>query len=320
MTSTLRSPGTVLAALCCFIGHTHVADAQELNLVPRFVRQGIDPRYPTAYTFLDACLNFGQWAYVKSVTSYLGYWDNLNDTDNASLAACFQNMNATGLQLSIEAGAWAPGCSTGENCFRIVQPKLQALVSLGAPPILVRMLEPFTTCLFTPGCDSNYVADQVAVYMQLMRNTFPGIRIVDLEGYPDNNYSRLSGYMSALAQSTSRIATPMPQYFELDHDWQRSDWNFNDIRDLYDLSHSYGMAFGVVFWNSTVPENETLDSAWFCPVNDQGQLYSDAGVVLDMYTIESWRYYIPHDTIPEDTRFTFMDTARAFRANGYFPR
>src|SRR5260370_17336520 len=83
------------------ISQAHSASAQELNLVPRFVRQGYDPQYPTAHTFLDACLNLDQWSYVRSVTSYLGYWDNLNDTDSGLLSSCFQNMNANGLRLSI---------------------------------------------------------------------------------------------------------------------------------------------------------------------------------------------------------------------------
>jgi len=187
----------------------------------------------------------------------LGYWDNLNDTDSGLLSSCFQNMNANGLRLSIEAGAWDAGCATGDQCFSREQPRLQALVSLGAPPILLRMQEPFSNCKSTAGCTPSYVADQIASYMKLMRGAFSGIRIVDIEGYPFNTYLDLAGDINALAQSTSAIGTGMPEYFEIDHDWQRQDWNFIEVNDLKIVSNAWGMAFGVIFWNSTAPETDT---------------------------------------------------------------
>lgn len=302
------------------VSQVHVASAQELNLVPRFVRQGFDPNYPTARTFLDACLNMDQWPSVRSVTGYLGYWDNLSDTDNATLQTCFQNMNAVFLGLSIEDGVWGAVCSTGDACFNIVQPRIAALRNLGAPPILLRMQEPFTKCKFTSGCTKTYIADQIARYMQLMRSAFPGIKIADIEAYPFNTYNELFADIDALNGATGAIGTARLEYFEIDHDWQRPDWTFAEIRTLKTNVNLYGMAFGVIFWNSPAPEDDTGDFDWWFFVLTQGGKYKDAGIVPDIYTVESWRHYIPHNTIPESDQLTFMGTVRDFRSRGFFPR
>jgi hypothetical protein len=43
-------------------------------------------------------------------------------------------------------------------------------------------------------------------------------------------------------------------------------------------------------------------------------------IVPDVYSIESWLPFIPSQTVPESTPYTFMSTAAAFRQNGCFPR
>src|SRR5438876_4626956 len=126
---------TVLLSL---FGVTLSIDGQELQQLPK--------TDPSSTPFLDACFNTNQWPTTLPVTGHLGYWDNLNDVNGSTLSSCFANMNAVGLQLSIESDALdPPACgSTGAACYNAVAWKWQNMRNLGGPLTLIRMQEPYT--------------------------------------------------------------------------------------------------------------------------------------------------------------------------------
>ena len=105
----LRGVHIVLASMAVLV-QVGLAGGQELNLLPRVDRVTNDS------TFFSACWNMDQWSYVKQVTGYLGYWDQLYLASDGGLSSCAQNMNANGLQLSIETATLEPSwCQTGAS-------------------------------------------------------------------------------------------------------------------------------------------------------------------------------------------------------------
>ena len=91
------------------------------------------------------------------------------------------------------------------------------------------------------------------------------------------------------------------------------------LNALRNTAHANGMAFATIFWGADSP-NSTNSYDWYRATLTQGSYYQAAGIVPDMYTLESWLPYIPALTVPESDITRFMGTAAEFRSQGHFPR
>jgi hypothetical protein len=201
------------------------------------------------------------------------------------------------------------------------------LINLGAPLTLLQLQEPYTKARYAGGgtCDFNCaqsLADQNARYIQLIRNAGWRVQILLEEAFPYNPIELLTFWDFQLMNHCASYGTQRPEYFEIDHDWryQGGPWSWDDVGLLRDTIHGRGAQFGVIFWGAE-DDNSHNDADWASDVNYQGFLYRVVhNIVPDIYSIESWLPFIPSQTVPESTPYTFMATAAAFRQNGYFPR
>jgi len=291
-----------------------VANAQWISAVPRSTFGG----YPQ--TFFDACNNLDQWATVKSVTGYLGsFIHDIEVGDDATLAACLQNLNVNGLILTIEAGAFQPGaggCGTGVGCFNRFAPVATRLQSLGAGVILVRLQEPLTIGRMN-GWQEEDIVNHTVTFMQLVRQSFANIEFTSVEAYPFNSAALLNWWMAALHDTSINAGIPPPNGFEIDHDRNAGWGTIFEFASMISQAHSLGYTFNYIFGSPVAPNPN-----WFASAMNQGQELHDFSVHPDIYTFESWENNPPDPwfTIPESADGTFMFTIKAFRQAGYFPR
>jgi hypothetical protein len=296
-----------------------VASAQSMSLIPRATFGG----YPQP--FLDACLNMSQWPTSGAVTNSLGSFSgDLAAGDDPSLASCFSNMRAAGLELSIEAAAYQPtGCGTGQQCFDSIQPLLNHLRNdLGAPTIRIRMQEPLTDAR-QEGANQGDAINNTVVFMANIRNNYPEMRITSVEAYPYNSASLLTWWIGTLNGVSQSSGVQPPDAFELDHDIRLSgtgSGTWADIGWMQNTARASGWQFNVIFC-ATIAEPR-LDSEFYSAVMERGLAYQQAGFTngIDNFVIESWEHATPSQTVSEWDAYTFMYDAAAFRNAGYFPR
>lgn len=301
---------TLVFWLCVGI---HNADAQWMNQVPRATRG-----YPQ--TFLDACLNLDAWPSVRSVTEYLGsFTHDLDAGDDPSLAACFSNMRAAGLKLSIEAAAFQPGsgCGLGVECFNSQVPLFNRLIALGAPQILIRLQEPLTE-----GRKGGWALDDIVFqttdYVYHIRQNYTDFKVSSVEAYPFNSVHLLHWWIARLHEEARAWGIAPPEYFEVDHDRNACCWSWSDVWILQDSARSFGWGFAYIFGSPVAPgetwHQSALRMGTGCWANE---------IVPDLYTFESWEPSDPPRTIPETEpgqNGVFMGTVRDFRTLGLFPR
>jgi hypothetical protein len=265
---------------------------------------------------IDACLNMDEWPSIRSVTSHLGAATaDLLATDDGSLAACFANMRAAGLTLSVGGAAFQPGgCGLGSQCFADVSPHLHHWIDdLGAPQILYRMDEPLRK-----GLDAGWAFDDIVFqtvdFMNLLRSEFgyAGILISSIEAYPRTNFGTVAWWQTSLHNNGSD-----PDLFELDNDLNQCCTEPSEIAQLEAGAHFLGYGFGYI-----CGEPITTSGSWIGEMNQQGFLLQSHGIVPDIYSIEAgWDPpYQPSVIVPEWDSSTFMGGAYQFRARGYFPR
>jgi hypothetical protein len=141
-----------------------------------------------------------QWPTAGAVTNSLGSFSaDLFNADDSSLASCFSNMNAAGLELSIEISPYDPtGCGTGQQCFDGVQPLLSHLRNdLGAPPIRIRMDEPLTKAR-EHGANQGDAINNTVIFMGNVRANYPEMKITSIEAYPYNSGSLITWWIQTL--------------------------------------------------------------------------------------------------------------------------
>jgi hypothetical protein len=307
----------VIVVFALSLGAARAASAQWMSQIPRATFGG----YPT--TFFDACNNMGQWQSVRSVTSYLGsFLGDLWAGDDQTLATCFANMSAAGLQLTIEAAAFQPpptpgGCGLGADCYNFVAPILTRMRSLGAPAMWIRMQEPLTVGR-QYGWAQDDIVNQTVIFIQALRANFPGIHVVSVEAYPYNSGSLLTWWIPALTNACVAAGVQPPEGFEVDHDLNASGTIWSDVSAIRDQAHAQGWYFGYIFGSPLLSGHN-----WGQTALTTGTAVWNFGIAPDIYTFESWERNPadPLDTIPEDTTsYTFMSIVRFFRTDGLFPR
>jgi hypothetical protein len=319
--SQSRKPIVYVIFMVLFVG-VGSAHAQWMSLIPRSEFGG----FPQ--TFLDACLNMNQWPTPGGVTNSLGSFAGDLGTganqDPGSMAACFTNMRNAGLELSIEAAALQPpgtpgGCGLGQDCFNWLAPILDQLIALGAPQINIRMQEPLTDAR-NVGYPDNDAVNQTVIFMQNLRNNYPGIKITSVEAYPYINGTWIRWWMGAINEACANAGIAHPDAIELDHDIVLSGTSndvFNDIQSTQNIAHLYGWQFNVIFCAMVA---DPSDYNFFTQLLFRGQAYMQHGVIPDNYIIESWEHTSPTFTVPETSPYTFMYDAAQFRLQGFFPR
>jgi hypothetical protein len=305
------------------------ANSQQLELYPTQgeAGAGIAPK-----PFLSACLNLDSWSETRRSTSYLGVADyalaSYAESHAREVAACFRNMNAAGLGLSLGTAALKQWCTTGQACYDGLSPAWNRLLALGANLEVLEIDEPLTMVLGHDGWplprDFDYAVEQTAEFIRLVRQNYPRVRIVEQEAYPAIAAETLRSWIRSLAKACAARGVTGPDYFEIDHNWNEpfgtgaDHWNWSDIRSMLNEAHGAQMGFGVIFWRAN-PRYGDTDEGWYNGVMDQGASYQSEGIVPDFYSILSW-LTVPERIVPDRLYDTsFMGTVRTFVATGRFP-
>jgi hypothetical protein len=302
-----------------------------LNVVPSIHAS----RTPQA--FLDACFNMGAWPTVLANATYLGVSDAPldNNASDGDKAACFSQMNAHGVQLSLEIGAVKGGCSTDGNCYNQNYFHWSHFQDLGAPQIILRMDEPlwavWSDNWFGPNKKNlSYAVTKTADWIQNVRSDprFAAFTIVDIEPFPASgdpgdavSVGLLTQWMNALHAECAARGIACAQVFEVDHQIETGG-SVYDLQNLMGAAHNVGMAFSVIYTNAYGSGGSSNNCDFAQAIENRGAAYVNSGgvpFVWDWFTIESWEPN-PSTTVPElGGGCTFMRAVNSFMDDGWYP-
>lgn len=82
------------------------------------------------------------------------------------------------------------------------------------------------------GYSDAYGAQQTANWIALVRQKYPGVKIVDIEPYPAISASDLVFWMTNLRTACLALGVAPPETFELDHNWvvPYGEWTWGTLR------------------------------------------------------------------------------------------
>lgn len=290
------------------------------EILPRFPSIMFNPTYyhagsgtlPTS--FLQVCLNPGQWLSGESQTDFFGSVDWQLANGNASqLSTCFNNLRNLGKRFTVEVPALKDWCQSAQHCYNDTWPKLQGFINQGAQLDTIALDEPLNAAVNLFGSTSNYAVAETAKYMKLMRDRFPYTQIMSIEPHPTFTASDLSWWVTNLNAECAKIGTMIMDVMIVDHDYNDPAGNVGSMAGLKTTVNNLGPRFGVAFFGSTATSN----AAFHQKVMAQGQAYSS--VLLDLYWVTSWDPY-PNVQLPESTSNTFTYTLIQFVWNHVWGR
>jgi hypothetical protein len=318
MSSALMSVKVRVLAAVCALGilsvHTAAAQSHTPILVLQPAETPGDPIAPTA--FRDACMNIGQWPFVRNHTQVLANADwSVDLMSDAEQATCFANMNSAGLTLGLGVGVLkpTPGCNTGSGCFNAARPRWDRMIGNGAHLGMFLLDEPLTAALtgLVSGYNYSSALNETRAFVNLIRSNYPGTTVVETEAYPAVNVGVLTNWITDL----SCCGAGKIDYFEVDHDATPS---YTDLRNLRGTAHAVGVGFAAILWAGPGANGSYNDYDWYSGVITHGYAYHNNYVNADLYDVTSW-LHTPRNTVPEDSAFTFMYSVRNLIEVGLIP-
>jgi hypothetical protein len=285
---------------------TRTPSAQVLHLVPSIHSSR------TPQSFLDACLHVDQWPAVYGRATYLGSHDGLDAAETAALTRCFSQMNARGLQLTLETGVTG-AFTTGQDAFNWNSPKWRRFLSLGAPLTMLFMDEPLHNGTVFQRLSYSTIVNETAAWIALVRRNFPALKLVLIEPFPIQSSAQIITFVDDLNAAAASRGVAGLNGLEIDHAWDASQrpWTGSDMGDMRSAARKRGMEFAMIFYGAMPFADPTNDCDFRARLNQQWSTYQTNGIDYygfhpDIYTIESWDQ-LPSLTTPETTKAcTFM--------------
>jgi hypothetical protein len=273
---------------------------------------------PTTYQgnpagFLEACLRMDQWPEVLAKTTLFGTTNGLAAAGDADLAACFSAMNSQGVQLTLEGGIVNREQTSGAAQFATDHPIWRRFIGLGAPLSTLFLQEPFTAAEGGPLTYADVVRE-TAIYIALVRQHLPGMRLILQEAYPHHSASALIDLIRDVNLAVQAQAIAGLDGFELDHDWNAREWSVSDVYRVNEYVRTSGMMFSIILWQSGRQPTTDCDFG-VRTYNQYLYMYSPGYVQFgpafapDMWSVESWDP-TPVAILPESGICTFMQAAR----------
>ncbi|MDO8588417.1 MAG: carbohydrate-binding protein [Armatimonadota bacterium] len=277
------------------------------------------PGRPTmnAQATRDLMENWDQWQVTRAYTNVFGDYDHSipNFTD-AELSSFYAQLVASGIGICMETGAITQ--NGGEEAFNNNKALHDRIISNGGPLDSLAMQEPLTGARYN-NWGNEFAANETVDWIQLVRQNRPGVRIGSIEAYPYNSQSLLQWWITALQDRCAQRGVEGIDFFEIDCDWRifPSQGNWTTVKNLETWCHNNGLAYSVIYWPG--PHASSMnDIDFYTDIMNQGNAYKNAGGAPDEYDIQCWDY-IPLNTVPETTNYTFTNGAIRF-INAYVPR
>lgn len=264
----------------------------------------------------DLCAQWPAWSAARARTEMLGSADHILDSvGNAELSACFAQIAASGVSLSLEVPVLkeTADCPSGQACFAARAETWDRFTALGARIGSFYMDEPFLAVRSyrqeLPYSDGDAI-NQVMIWMRLVRERYPHAQLIQVEAHPALSVESLNWWQRALHDACAAHGVPILDFFVVDHDWAAPGWTYAGIRQMQAQSRALGIPFGVLFWASN-QKNSTSDPDWRMGLMRQGRMYRRAGIVPDLYDINDF-LPIPLVTVPETDTTSYTYSVRTF--------
>jgi hypothetical protein len=264
----------------------------------------------------DVCSRWSEWSNARARADMIGSADHiLHSIDGADLFDCFQRINDSHLELSVDAPVLkeTAECPSGHACFHAHVGLWDRLAGLGARISSFYMDEPFLASRIHPEqlpYDDAQAVSEVVAWMRLVRERHPHAQIIQVEPYPALSVADLTWWLRALHAACAAQGVPVLDFFVLDHDWTAPGWTFPGIREIQAQSRALGVPFGVLFWAAN-QKTSTRDADWRRGLMRQGLKYQRAGIVPDLYDINDFMA-IPVATVPDTDRSSYTYSVKLF--------
>jgi len=265
-----------------------------------------------------------QWSQVRSRIETLGYADHWLATQfsDAQLRAWFPMIRAWHLKLGLEVGAIKVWGKTADRSFMLGRKNWDRFIADGAVISAFAMDEPLRVTLRVLHESPDYAVEETAKFVAMVRRTYPGIQIGDIEGYPGASDDELLPFIDALQARLRSMGVRGLDFFRLDLDWMwfrtrtaRGAVGWRGVRHMEEECHRRGIPFSLIYWAADYPSLErqgmATDQSWEEGVMYEGREYADVGGVPDQFVIQSW-VNAPAHTLPEDQAGTFMRSVLDF--------
>jgi hypothetical protein len=305
-----------LTIILCVLPAAH-AGGQTLQLVPS---THVD-RAPQS--FVDACMHIGQWPRLYTRTTYLGAvsWQLRPDrASDSTLAACFTQLRAHGLQLSLEVGITGV-FSTGADAYRVGWQEWQRYLALRAPLTTLFIDEPITNGMRLSGLSYAEVVRETVNWIVLVRQnrSLTGIKLVLIEAYPHMSAPTIIDFINDVNNLSALRGVGGLDGLQIDHAWDSGlPWSGSDLGAMRAAARQRRMEFSLIFYAAMPFQNPTDDCAFGTRLFRQWDAYKANGIDTegfypDIYTVQSWDQ-LPSATVPESTdACTFMRGARLWQ-------
>jgi len=164
-----------------------------------------------------------------------------------------------------------------------------------------------------------YAVEETAKYIALVRQSFPGLLIGDIEAYPSSSVEEHQHWIAALTKRLAEKGLRGIDFYRLDVDWlsftEQNKGSWRDLRRLEAWCRERKLPFQLVYWASGYPalakRGLADDSTWYTAIMQQGYDYAMVEGKPDAFVIESW-IEAPLQCLPENGEWTFTRSVRDF--------
>ncbi len=264
------------------------------------------------------------WAQARSRIDTLGYADHWLATQftDAELRAWFAMIRAWHIKLGLEIGAIKVWGKTADRSFMLGRKNWDRFIADGAVISAFAMDEPLRVTLRVLHQNQDYAVEETAKFVAMVRHTYPGIQIGDIEGFPGASENELLPFIDALQARLRGMGVRGLDFLRLDVDWMwfrtrtaRGAVGWAGVRHMEEECHRRGLPFSLIYWAADYPSLErqgmATDETWEQGIMYEGRAYKDVGGVPDQFVIQSW-VNAPAETLPEDQAGTFMRSVLDF--------
>jgi hypothetical protein len=226
------------------------------------------------------------------------------------------------IKLGLEVGAIKPWGETGAKTFAIEKPKWDRIEKLGGKIYAIAMDEPLICARQQIKKPDDYAVEETASYIALVRQSFPDIRVGDIECYPATSLADHLWWIDALQKKLAEKKVRGLDFYRLDVDWNHFTignkiyaGNWPEVRKLETACRQRNLPFSLIYWAADYPHMKKLeiadDATWYVGVMRQGYDYTFVDGRPDQVVIESW-VGAPTNALPETADFTFTRSVRDF--------
>jgi len=287
------------------------------------------PSYDNGRCFRELFEHPDQWQQTRAAIDTLIYADHClhkQFTDD-QLRTWLPMLKKWGIKFELEVGAVKPWGLTAEKTFSIERPMWDRVVRLGSSIHAIAMDEPFCCARFHIHKPDDYVLQETARFIAMVRKQYPDMLIGDIETYPSIPLGDHFWWIESLQKRLAEMGVRRLDFYRLDVNWavftafNQGSWL--EVRKLEQYCRKAKLPFSLTYWASDEPVMKKRgladDSTWYVSIMRQGYDYALVQGSPDEYVVQSW-LDAPAHSVPETDPWTFtrsvLDFSRKFVKRG----